>query len=120
MLCEKRFKYRVKETLQPFRLLMHTFAELFIPIGMLGGALVYPILQFVVLRRAARRWRFWAFLPVLPMGFVLSITVYAFWGESNVWPILRIFTSPPAVLYLLFILFLHNVSIDRKSGEGAD
>lgn len=98
---------------------METFAELLIPIGMLGGALVYPILQFVVLRRVARRWHFWAFLPVLPMGFVLAITVYAFWEGSNVWPILMIFTSPLAVLYLLFILFLHNMSSERKSGEQA-
>lgn len=81
--------------------------------------MVYPILQFVVLRRVARRWRFWVFLPVLPMGYVLAITVYAFWKGSNVWPILMIFTSPPAVLYLLFIWFLHNVSNDRKSGEQA-
>ena len=96
---------------------MYTFAELLIYIGMLCGALAYPILQFVVLWRVARRWRFWAFLPLLPMGYVLAITVYAFWGGSNVWPIPMIFTSPPAVLYLLFIWLLHNVTSERKSGE---
>ncbi len=93
---------------------MYTFAELLFFIGMICGPLVYPILQFMVLRRVARRWRFWAFLPLLPMGFVLSITVYALWGGSNVWPIPMIFMSPPAVLYLLFILFLHNVTKDQE------
>ncbi len=99
---------------------MYTFAELLIPIGMICGALAYPVLQFFVLWRVAGRWRFWAFLPMLPMGYVLAITVYALLGGSNVWPILMIFTSPPAVLYLLFIWFLHNVTSDRISGERAD
>ncbi|MBI2997645.1 MAG: hypothetical protein HYY46_04210 [Deltaproteobacteria bacterium] len=88
---------------------METFVEALIPVGMLGGVFVYPILQFFAVRRMRGFWRFLALVPLVPMGYVLTVTFYAFYKESNVWPILLIFVGPIALLYLALLLLIHGL-----------
>jgi len=39
-----------------------------IPVGILGGLLVYPPLQFNAVRKLRGTWRVFAVLPLLPMA----------------------------------------------------
>lgn len=96
---------------------MDTFVEFLIPVGMLCGGLVYPVLQYLVARRMRGRWRFWAMLPLGPMGFVLVITVYALLKQSNVWPIPLIFVAPLAVLYLGILFVAHILMSHPPAGR---
>jgi hypothetical protein len=88
---------------------MYTFEEILTLVGMLGGIFVYPVLQYIAACRMRGRWRFWAMLPLGPMGFVLVVTVYALLKQSNVWPIPLIFVAPPALLYLGVLLVVHTL-----------
>lgn len=82
-----------------------------IPVGIWGGLLVYPPLQFNAVRKLHGLWRVFAVLPLLPMGFVLVVTVRAFYYQSNVWPILLIFTAPVALLYLFALMYVHRIVV---------
>jgi hypothetical protein len=85
-----------------------------IPVGIWGGLLVYPPLQFKTVRKLRGIWRVFAVLPLLPMAFVLIVTIRGFYYQSNLWPILLIFTAPIALLYLLALTWIHRVVMQRK------
>ncbi|HJT21939.1 MAG TPA: hypothetical protein VJ746_15785 [Nitrospira sp.] len=70
----------------------------------------YVILQIALLRRYHGRWRRAAAVPVVPMIGVLMYTVYAFQAGSNVFPLVMIFVSPFALLYLLGLIAIHRVT----------
>jgi len=67
------------------------------------SVLIYPPLQIFAVFKFRSFWRFLAVLPLLPMGYVLTVTIFAFLHESNVWPILFIFITPLALLYLILL-----------------
>jgi hypothetical protein len=96
---------------------MDPFVEILIPIGIFGGLFIYPALQYVAARRMRGPWRFWALLPLAPMGFVLVITLYALWGQSNVWPLPLIFVAPPTLLYLGVLFAVHALVAKRMRRE---
>jgi hypothetical protein len=68
----------------------------------------YLVVQIVALRRFRGGWRAAAAAPVLPMSGVLAYTVLAFQAGSNLFPLVLIFTSPVALLYLLAVAGLRR------------
>ena len=82
---------------------MDTLVAILIP----SSVLIYPPLQIFALFKLRSLWRFFALLPLLPMGYVLTVTIVAFLHESNVWPILLILIAPLALLYLILLFAIH-------------
>jgi len=69
----------------------------------------YVIVQITLLRRYRDGWRLAAAVPVMPMVGVLIYTAYALFADSNLFPLVLMFTSPFALLYLLGLAALHRV-----------
>ncbi len=68
----------------------------------------YPFLQFFAIQKTERWWRIFAALPLIPMVYVIIETIKLFNQDSNLWPIMLIFTAPIAVLYLGLLMIIHN------------
>ena len=86
----------------------------YVTVAIWGGLLVYPVLQYIALRRLRGRWwRAMAILPLIPMAPVLAVTLVAILQNSNMWPIWLIFVAPLALLYLGLVLLLHRLLRDR-------
>ena len=81
--------------------------SIFISVGIWGGLLVYPVLQYLALKRLRGVWRNLAFVPLVPMVIVLFVTFLSFFQQSNLWPIFLIFVSPFALVYLVVLLASH-------------
>ncbi|MFZ0738774.1 MAG: hypothetical protein WA002_01220 [Candidatus Acidiferrales bacterium] len=64
----------------------------------------YFILQIVLLWRMHDGWRKVVAIPVVPMAIVVAYTIYAYLDGSNLFPLVLIFTSPVALIYLLVIV----------------
>lgn len=75
---------------------------------------VYFVLQIVLLWRFRDVWRKMVTIPAVLMLIVLAYTVYAYLDGSNIFPLVLIFTSPLALLYLLVIVGVRRM--DRKPG----
>ncbi|HEX9445960.1 MAG TPA: hypothetical protein VGA73_17705 [Candidatus Binatia bacterium] len=82
---------------------MEELIEVLIP----AVILVYPLLQFLAIRWMRGFWLFLALVPLAVMGCVLAVTVYAFYRDSNVWPIVLILTSPVVMLSIGLLLVIH-------------
>jgi hypothetical protein len=80
---------------------------------------VYVVAQIVAIVRLRGGWRWGSLLPVLPMFFVLVVTVKAFVQQSNLWPLLLLFSSPVALLYVLLVLGLFKLSNKQQGGTPA-
>jgi hypothetical protein len=63
----------------------------------------YVALQWYTLQAWQGGWRIAALVPLLVMGPLLAIAILAAVAQSNLWPVLLIFASPPACLYLLVL-----------------
>lgn len=63
-------------------------------------------MQIVALRRLRGGWRIAAAVPAVPMAFLLAQAVYAYFADSNLFPLLLIFTCAPALIFLLLLLAL--------------
>lgn len=64
----------------------------------------YFVLQAVLLLRWRGRWRQAAALPLLGMMPLLAYTLFALLAGSNLWPLMLIFLTPLALLYLLVLV----------------
>jgi len=73
---------------------------------------VYLALQFVVIIKSNGYWRFLSAIPILPMLLILGYTIYALSQGSNLWPLLLLFSSPAALLYVF--IFLIILTINKK------
>jgi len=82
--------------------LLITFAGLSIP--------GYLVLQLVLLFRYSGRWRLAAALPLVGMIPLLLYTLAALAAGSNLWPLMLIFLTPLAFLYLLAVIILKQVA----------
>jgi hypothetical protein len=60
-------------------------------------------LQIAAIIKLRGIWRFLAILPLLPMAYVLIVTVIAFRQDLNLWPVLLIFAAPLALAYLIVV-----------------
>lgn len=74
--------------------------------AMIWSAPGYLVLQALALWRLRGGWRLAAAIPAVPMALVLAYTVVAYRAGSNLFPLVLIFTSPLALLYLLIVLFV--------------
>ena len=84
-----------------------SIAAILIPAGLLGGLLLYPVLQYLAWRTMRGIWRFFALLPLPLMGCVLAVTIIGLVQASNLWPIFLIFTAPIVLIYfgLLYLAY---------------
>ncbi len=73
----------------------------------------YIALQLVLLMRYSGGWRIAAAVPLIGMVPLLLYTLLALVMGSNLWPLLAIFLTPFALLYLVAVLGL------RRIGSGA-
>ncbi|HTS51462.1 MAG TPA: hypothetical protein VMH05_26120 [Bryobacteraceae bacterium] len=85
---------------------------------MFGAVPAYFVLQVIALWRLRSGWLKASLLPVIPMILVLVYTIDAYNKESNLWPIVLIFSSPVAAAYVLAILVIHRIS-ERARGAVA-
>ncbi len=76
--------------------------------GLMWSAPGYFVLQAVALWRWRGGWRTAAMVPLLPMAAVLLYTIAAFRAGSNLFPLVLIFASPPALLYLVVLMILRR------------
>jgi hypothetical protein len=67
----------------------------------------YVIAQIAAIVFLRRGWRWASLVPVPPMIFVVAATVKAYSDQSNLWPLLLLFSSPVALLYVLAIFGLN-------------
>ena len=74
--------------------------------GIHGRAMLYIDAAF------PRGWRIAAGVPLAGMIPVLVLTFHAYEEQSNLWPILLLFASPPALFYLIVL------TAARRSGTG--
>jgi hypothetical protein len=69
----------------------------------------YCLLQALALWRLRGGWRAAAIVPAVPMAGIVVHAVLAFLAQSNLFPLLLLFASPPASLYLMSLLLLHRL-----------
>jgi hypothetical protein len=68
----------------------------------------YVIVQIVALFRMSGWWLLAGLLPIVPMAVVSIITHNAYGAQSNMWPILLLFASPAALIYLVILLLVNK------------
>jgi hypothetical protein len=68
--------------------------------GLWGSLIGWIILQPYALIALRGLWRLAAALPLVPMLAALSVTHEAFRNESSLWPIVLIFASPVALVWV--------------------
>ena len=68
-----------------------------------GSALAYVPLQIYAGYKWQGGWRIAALMPLLLMVPIFVVTARAFAEESNLWPILLLFASPIATIYLVLL-----------------
>ena len=76
----------------------------------IGGlaAFAYPMMQIRALQQMRGGWRVLAAVPLLPMAYIIAVTLLALSEGSNLWPILLIFTAPIGTAYLGVLQWLHR------------
>lgn len=79
-----------------------------IAIAFMAAVPLYPVMQLLLLWRMRGGWRMATALPLILMVPVLLYTVFAYLHGSNIFPLVLIFTSPLAALYLLVIMLLRR------------
>ena len=77
---------------------------------------IYVITQMVAIFRLRGGWRWASLVPVIPMIYVLAVTIKAFEQQSNLWPLLLLFSSPLALVYILLVVGLYQPA-QRTSGK---
>jgi len=68
----------------------------------------YLVLQLVLLIRYQGGWKWAAAVPLLLMIPLFIHALYAYSKESNLWPLLLIFGGPPALIYLIVLIFVRK------------
>ena len=91
---------------------------LLIPIGF-WSAIAYVPIQIYTGLKWRGGWRTLALLPLLIMVPILGYTVYAAARESNLWPIVLIFSAPVATVYFLIIAVIRRLVIRSQQGDAS-
>jgi hypothetical protein len=76
--------------------------------ALMWSPIAYLVAQVVALRRFQGGWFMAALVPLAPMAVVLVYTLSAFLAGSNLFPLVLIFTSPIAFLYLMGLVVLRR------------
>ena len=74
----------------------------------------YPILQVITVLKTAKWWRLIAVLPLIPMIYIIVETIKAYNQESNLWPIMYLFSAPVALVYLGIFLAIHKAVRNKE------
>jgi uncharacterized integral membrane protein len=69
----------------------------------------YVAAQIVAFWRLRRTWLWIALVPAVVMALVVAATAVAYFQGSPQWPLLLLFFSPAALLWLIALLALHAV-----------
>jgi len=99
---------RISEQSAAYRNQPMSWGATLLVFGMMWSVPGYFVLQAVALRRWRGGWWTAAAIPLLPMGAVLVYTAVAFLKGSNLFPLVLIFASPPALVYLVILLILRR------------
>ena len=79
----------------------------------------YVVAQALALYRLRGSMRWAVFVPVLPMLWVAYITADAWAAQSNIWPIVMIFASPVALVYVALVALVARLksraSVQRQT-----
>jgi hypothetical protein len=70
-----------------------------------ASVIAYPVLQYGALRQMRGVWLAFCLAPLVIMAAVIAFTAFALSQASNLWPLLLIFASPVATVYLLVLRF---------------
>ena len=76
--------------------------------ALVWSPVAYLVAQVVALRRFRGGWWVAALVPLVPMAIVLLHTVSAYRAGSNLFPLVLIFTSPIAFLYLMALILIRR------------
>lgn len=77
----------------------------------------YVVAQVLALYRLRGNLRWVVFVPVLPMVWVAYVTAEAWAAQSNIWPIIMIFASPVAFVYVALVALVARLK-SRSSVQG--
>lgn len=77
----------------------------------------YVVLQVLVMMWSSGKTRVAAALPILVMVPVFAMTIVGFVQENNLWPLLLLFASPVALVYVVVVALV--VRLNRKPTGGA-
>lgn len=77
----------------------------------------YVVLQVLVMMWSSGKTRVAAALPILVMVPVFAMTIVGFVQENNLWPLLLLFASPVALVYVVVVALV--VRLNRKQTGGA-
>jgi len=81
---------------------------------------LYVAAQIAALAMLRGRMRWFAVVTVAPMAWVVYVTADAWAAQSDIWPILMIFSAPVALAYVVAVLiaarFMGRMSITVKPG----
>lgn len=89
---------------------------LLIPIGF-WSAIAYVPLQIYTGLKWRGGWRILALAPLLIIVPILGYTAYAAARESNLWPIVLIFSAPVATVYFLIIAVIRRFVIRSQQSD---
>lgn len=73
----------------------------------------YLVLQIFTLMRYRERWRKLAMLPLALMVPLIAYTLFALFASSNLWPLLLLFLTPFAFVYLIALMLIRYVAERR-------
>ena len=65
--------------------------------------IAFIVLQLIALWKWRGQWRIAALASAIPMVLVLTYTIFAAVAGSNLFPLVLLFASPPALVYLLVL-----------------
>lgn len=70
----------------------------------------YWVLQILLAKSYDGGWRLAVLMPLIVMVPLLAYTVFAFVSGSNLWPLMLIFVSPAAFIYLAIVSAIHAMA----------
>ena len=82
--------------------------------ALIWSPVAYLVAQVMALRRLQGGWWVAALMPLVPMVIVVLYTVSAYLAGSNLFPLILIFASPFAFLYLVALIVLSRYLSTRR------
>jgi peptidoglycan/LPS O-acetylase OafA/YrhL len=79
----------------------------------------YVLAQVLAFRRLRRVWLWVALLPAVVMALVVISSVVAFTQDSPQWPLLILFLSPIALLFVVMLMVIHGIVQSRHENHVA-
>lgn len=75
---------------------------------------LYLVLQAIAIKKSTGIWKWIAGIPLVPMIFITLATIIAAFNGANTWPLLLLFLSPLAFLYMCTYIILRGVYLAYK------